>query len=163
MATTGRVNLSQTVKHQQSLLAASAALLISGSMLYICYRPTTLLMFHWAAAIGLGPLVIATRELARSHFISPPLWVTDSLPFAMYVASYMLAIMAVWHGSRERQKWKWVLVVPAMAGISEIGQAIGLVPGTFDWRDLALLCTVPILALAATAITSHAHHVPHKN
>jgi hypothetical protein len=144
------------VKPQQVLITASAALLISGSLLYIGFRPTTLLMFHWASAVGLMPLVALFRGLTEIIRLAMPAWIFDSLPFALYVASYVVAIEAIWYGSRATQKMLWILLVPAMAILSEIGQLIGVVPGTFDWRDLSLLIAAPILSVTATTI--YANH-----
>lgn len=138
------------MKPQQVLMTASAALLISGSMLYIGFRPTTLLMFHWAAALGLMPLVSVFRGIADNSGELIPQLATDSLPFALYVAAYVLAIEAIWYGSRAKQKSLWLLIVPAMAVLSEIGQACCHVPGTFDWADLSLLTAAPIMAVIAS-------------
>src|SRR5947207_14086979 len=85
--------------------------LLTGSVIYIFFRPTSLLMFHWAASIGLMDPI----ERLRSH---PPLatgrllpWVIYSLPFACWVFSYLLCIEAIWWrtGSQWRDLWFWCI------------------------------------------------------
>lgn len=133
----------------KSLATMSAALLVAGSTFYICFRPKTLVMFKWAEAIGAGDAVnyarVATNNLAERL----PSWAIHSMPFALYVLSYMLAIESLWEGSRSAMRLMWLAIVPVMAIISELAQAAQLIPGTFDKVDLGLLlfaCTAGVLA-----------------
>jgi len=127
---------------------ASAAFLALGSALYICLRHDSLLMFRWAEATGLGEGVRTVREATRGMAEAIPGWATYSLPYALWVISYMLAIEWIWRETRSTAKLMWMAVAPAIAIASEIAQAARLIPGTFDWADLALLIGASIVGAA---------------
>ena len=127
---------------------ASAAFLALGSALYICLRPDSLLMFRWAQAMGAGEGVRTVREATRGIAEAIPGWATYSLPYALWVISYMLAVQWVWRESRSTARLMWIAIAPAIAIASEIAQAARLIPGTFDWTDLALLVGASIVGSA---------------
>lgn len=133
--------------------AISAACLAAGSALYVCLRHDTLLMFRWMQAVGALSGVSSARVATR--WLAPllPDWVIFSLPYALWVASYMLAVEVIWYRSRSRSKYVWLAVAPAIALFSEIAQAARLIPGTFDWDDLALLVVVPTIVVVLAWIS----------
>ncbi len=139
----------RAMSSRYSLAGMSAACLATGSLLYICFRPKSLLIFQWAEAIGAGGRVNVARNATRAvdHMMAG--WITYSLPFALWVVSYMLAIGAVWGGSRSSARLIWLSIAPAMAIGSEVMQAAHLIPGTFDWRDLCFLVLASIVGLFA--------------
>ncbi len=135
---------------KNSLVGISAVCLATGSVLYICFRPKSLLVFQWAETIGAGEGVNVARNAARAVDQIMAGWVTYSLPFALWVVSYMLAIGAVWGGSRSSARFVWLAVVPVMAIGSEVMQAAHLIPGTFDWRDLCFLVLASTVGWSAS-------------
>lgn len=148
------------MRARKSLAGMSAVCLATGSILYICFRPKSLLMFQWAEAIGAGEGVNFAREATNDLAQRLSGWATYSLPFALWVLSYMLAIGAVWEGSRSPAKLAWLGIVPAMAIGSEVAQAAQLIPGNFDWIDLSLLVIASMIgAIAANRHGNASNHM----
>lgn len=123
----------------------SIVTLVAGSMIYVCFRPESLLMFRWAKSIGIANEVHILRETGRSFGHAFPKWMTDSAPYAMWVFSYMLAQRAIWFQSRSWDGYLWILAAPAIAIFSEAAQGLAIIPGTFDVIDLAALVIAAIM------------------
>lgn len=123
------------------LLLASSCLL-TGSALYILFRPTSLVLFAWANSLGLTEIIESARAWADGFDEGLPHWVVGSLPFALWISFYLFLIGIIWGDSRSliRQIWFWS--IPVVAIFAELGQIIHLVPGSFYVADLIanLLC-----------------------
>jgi hypothetical protein len=117
---------------------AVASLLI-GSMVYLLFRPTSLLMFHWADSLGLAALIHALRSYSHSAARLLPKWFVYSLPFALWVSSYLFCIRAIWWRSECRLRYLWLWCVPIIAVTAELCQHLGILPGTFDFLDLLII------------------------
>jgi hypothetical protein len=118
---------------------AGACLLI-GSMIYVLFRPTSLLMFHWADSLGLTVLIHALRSYSHSTAKFLPNWFVYSLPFALWVSSYLFCIRAIWWRSSCRSRYLWFWCVPIISVTSELCQHLRILPGTFDFLDLLTIC-----------------------
>lgn len=125
-------------------LYAAAGSLLSGSAIYILFRSESLLMFRWANALGFLPFIDSLRFHVQDIKPFIPTWFFYSLPFALWIISYMLLVRAIWfeHKSIARNFWFWA--VPAISITAELGQYPRLLPGTFDRFDLLTI----ILAIA---------------
>lgn len=113
--------------------------LILGGLIYFAWRSPSLLMFQWAETLGFSPYVQELRAFADPLRPAVPGWVLFSFPDGAWVYSATAAYLAIW-----RVKWSvepafWVLLPGAMGVGSELGQWFGVVPGTFDPVDLALM------------------------
>lgn len=112
--------------------------IVVGGVLYLLWRADSLLMFYWADILGVGNSLDVARQLVRSAGTQPPEWATLSLPAALWAYSLTVLLGWIW-----AENWVVVcgLVVPAMvvlaAGV-EVGQAVGVVPGTYTTLDLVL-------------------------
>lgn len=120
-------------------LLGAVSLLFFGSLIYILYRPTTLIMFHWADGLAINNHVAVARSFAQIHTHHLSEWVVFSLPFGLWVMSYQFFIASIWSCSSQPAYRYWVFVVPVCAVLSELGQALSLVPGRFDIVDLTVL------------------------
>ena len=114
----------------------AAASLLIGSMVYVLFRPTSLLMFHWADSLGLTALIHALRSYSHSAARLLPNWFVYSLPFALWVSSYLFCIRAIWWRSVCRSRYLWFWCVPITSVTAEICQYLRILPGTFDFLDL---------------------------
>lgn len=95
-----------------------------GTAVYVGWRSTNLLIFDWMAIIGIPDNVFRPSvNLSQSMLYSFPdgCWVFAG-------TSWMLFI---W-----RRISPWVFAVAILGIGSELGQGIGLVPGTFEWNDI---------------------------
>jgi len=131
-------------------LAASLAAMLLGGLTYVLHRPESLWMFRWFEALGLDGVVQAMRGswLARSW--RPPAWWIGSAPAALWLASGILALRAAWTGPSDPARPIWLLLLLGAAAAGELGQLVGVVPGTFDLVDLAAMTIAAAVALAWT-------------
>ena len=151
------------MKTRKSLSVMSGICLTAGSLLYICFRPRSLLMFQLAISIGINQNISLIRGPTKEISHRLPEWIIYSLPFSLWVVSYMLAIGAAWEGSRSPARLVWLAIVPAMSIASEIAQAVHLIPGSFDWVDLVLLTTGTIIGAILVKANGGAEYVKQKN
>lgn len=112
--------------------------LFMGLFLYLGYRPTSLLLSCWAESLQLGWLVVAIREIADDLIPDLPAWTIYSLPFSLWISSYLLFVREIWRDSpRSLDRYTWLFCVPVIACLSELAQSQSLLPGVFDPADLA--------------------------
>jgi len=130
----------------------AAACLILGSAIYVFFRPTTLLMFHWADTLSLAHPIGVMRASASGLERLFPAWFVFSLPFALWVLSYLFFIEAVWACSQSWTRLVWFWCIPLIAISSELAQIKHIIPGSFDWEDLAAIIFAVILGFSTTSI-----------
>lgn len=113
----------------------SLLILCIGGLIYIGFRDKSLLMFDWFDHLGLSQHVELFRGLFNSEGVYG--WVKYSLPDGLWLFSYMFLIDAIWNGSKSIIAYIFIYYLPFLALMSEILQYFGLVPGVFDWIDIA--------------------------
>ncbi|MFV8364763.1 hypothetical protein [Flavobacterium sp. XS1P27] len=116
-----------------------------GGIIYLTYRVDTLLMFNWFKWIGFTDLVIFLRTNNQLQNLTIPNWVKFSLPDALWLFSFTYIILLIWDFKITRHSVLWILLTPTVGFFSEIGQLIGIIPGTFDKVDLLLLLLSTVL------------------
>jgi hypothetical protein len=122
--------------------------LFMGSALYLFARPDGLRMFGWARALGLGGALAQAREQTTPLAHALPGWTLFSLPDALWAFAFARVMGLVWRDRLTRESAPWLLAAPVFALGSEVGQALHVVPGTFDATDLACLMVGVVLGLA---------------
>lgn len=132
----------------------SIGCLLVGSILYILFRPTTLLMFHWAKLVGLEESIGIMRIWANDFDKYLPAWSILSLPFALWVLSYMFFTNYIWKESTSLLRYVWFYSLPIIAIFTELSQSIHIISGHFDIGDLIALIFAIILGFFMT------HHSP---
>ncbi len=113
--------------------------LIFGGLIYLTYRVETLKMFRWFDNIGATDFIIFLRTNEILQAISLPQWVKFSLPDALWIFSFTYFMLTIWKFKITKSSAFWIFLAPTIGLFSEIGQLIGLFPGTFDLIDLVLL------------------------
>ena len=126
--------------------------LLAGSLIYIFFRPTTLLMFHWADSIGITNAISSMRAWANGFDNHLPNWAIYSLPFALWVLSYLFFIDGIWDGSKAVVRYAWFWCVPIIAIAAECAQSIQIISGRFDSTDLIAIISATIVGFLATDI-----------
>ena len=134
-----------------TLVATGLLLLVAGGLLYVLFRPHTLLLFRVADGLGLTPAIDHLRQCAAA--VRPPGFVVYSLPAGLWATSYVLITAVTAQTLTAKARTAAMALVPAAGAVSELMQAAGLLPGTFDWADLALylLPLTPAVISSATA------------
>ena len=113
----------------------SLVILLLGGLIYIIFRDKSLLMFNWFDAIGIGNEIDGLRRLFQGEGIYG--WVKYSLPDGLWAFSYMFLVDAIWNGSKLISSYIFIYSLPFFALLSEFFQYFGLLPGVFDWMDVA--------------------------
>ncbi len=125
-------------------LLIGALLILLGGMIYLSFRPTTLLLFHVLDGLGVMPLMTSWRDWVAEW--QPSEFVVYSLPGGLWAASYILLTYPLLH---RQQAWLRLAIagsVPLMGFVSELLQQGNLLPGVFDIADLCCYA-VPLLLL----------------
>jgi len=139
-------------KRQATDFFLAAACLLSGSVLYILFRPTTLLMFHWVDSLGLIESVGTVRSHVHTSNGYLPYWAIYSLPFALWVLSYLFFLSGVWGKSISLGRVAWFWSIPIIAITAELAQGLHIIPGHFDPVDLVTIIFATILGFVATEL-----------
>jgi len=111
-------------------------------------RPRGLVAFAWVDAVGLGGVLAALRAAVAPLASSLPSFVRFSVPDGLWAFAFTRAMVLVWSGTWSRKSAPWILLAPVVAIGSELGQAMHVVPGTFDIVDLVVVTLGSALALA---------------
>jgi hypothetical protein len=110
--------------------------LACGGVIYLGWRHGPLRMHLWASAVGLGGLVESLRSI--TSVVSLPAPMRFSLPDALWAYAFVAHFLRLWSGASLARLVCAGGVTLLTVG-SEVGQYFGVVPGTFDWVDLAFL------------------------
>jgi len=119
--------------------------LLVGGLIYICFRIESLIMFSWFNSISLSKVIIAIRNYTLNYDFLIPDWVKFSLPDGLWLFSFISLILITWKNEINSSNLFWLIGLPIIALLSEIGQSISIVSGTFDWIDIAMYLTGFIL------------------
>src|SRR5437667_4124513 len=101
--------------------------LVSGGLIYIAFRPTSLRMFGWFDHIGASPFVAELRIVARPLHSYFPDWAVYSFPQAAWVWFGTMALLHVWQQPQSSSGRVWVLVPCLLAVSGEVAQGFHLV------------------------------------
>lgn len=134
-----------TYKLSSNAFTVLAPLLLGG-MIYLLWRSHSLLMFAWFHSLGLSAPLDACRAVAAPTAALFPATVLYSLPDALWVFSFSSFLGFVWIHQSRRTAILWMLLPPTLAIGGEIGQALHIVPGTFDTEDLIFCGIAAIVA-----------------
>lgn len=132
----------------RKIVIALAALLVGG-LVYVLWRDDTLTMFIWFDQIGLTNLVESLRN--HTGFLSPyvPHWILFSLPNALWLISGLLIFESIWGNTSWANKLFWFSALWFIAIGAEVCQGLRIIPGTFDWHDMALMILAGFFAHVA--------------
>lgn len=108
--------------------------LFVGGIIYLSFRPDTLLMFRWTDKIGASGVIDILRTYSSNYMSALPGWVIYSLPNALWLMSFSLVMSITWRGN-VRMATLWCSLLYALSLASELMQWYGLVRGTADIFD----------------------------
>lgn len=129
----------------------AVACLFAGSLIYLLFRPTSLLMFHWADQLGVTELIVSLRK--DVHFSDGiNAWVVYSLPFSLWLVSGLFFVNGVWGKSNTKGRIFWFWSIPVLSILSELAQNLRLLPGRFDPVDLVSIIIATIFGVFATQV-----------
>jgi hypothetical protein len=132
---------------------ALVALLIGG-LIYVFWRSKTLTMFCWFEQMGLKGVVETFRA---NPWVSQnyPDWFVYSLPNALWLFSGILVFDSIWDSERSTGKTFWVSLFLIIGFGAELAQGLKLLPGFFDWQDMAFMIMASLGAHATIVCLNH--------
>lgn len=139
------------------ILFLSAFPMLFGGLIYLSFRDTSLLMFRWVEIVGLTESVITIRTTLQETFPRVPEWIRYSLPDGIWIFSLSILLGEIWIESSFHRLVAWLLVAPVLGIGGEMGQAIGVVPGSFCLVDVAVSLILSIAAMGVMFIARKAH------
>lgn len=109
-------------------------LIFIGGMIYILYRPESILFFRLTDSLGITPFIDIIRS--NTSRIMLPSFIINSLPAGLWTASYLMMMYITTKFHTRRIRLMLALPLPASAIVLELMQFLGWCPGTFDIYDL---------------------------
>ena len=134
------------------VLVFCVAPIVVGGLIYLAFRDEHLLMFRWAEWLGFGRLITAARLYSLRHGGALPEWVLYSVPDGVWVFASTAFFTRLWHDGHWLVRAFWISLGPALAMGGELGQALGIVPGTYDPADLLFYFVAAMLAFGAAQV-----------
>ena len=118
-----------------------------GIGIYVLWRPTNLLFFHWTDAWGYFPIVSDYREMVS--FVIPylPGWFLNSLPAALFLYSLTSWFQIVWVDCYGKEWLFWISVALLVGVLSEVFQYYHLLSGKYDLMDVLFYVVAWILGV----------------
>jgi len=124
-----------SIKYRAAKVMLSLVILLLGGLIYVIFRDKSLLMFDWFNTIGISNEVDGLRNLFQGEGIYG--WVKYSLPDGLWIFSYMFIVDAIWDHERNIVSMIFLWGLAILALLSECFQYFELIPGVFDWIDMA--------------------------
>ena len=109
--------------------------LVIGTLTYAAWRSTDVRIVTWMSRIA--PRGVAAMQGTGAS--RAPAVILGSLPDAAWAWAFGASLSLVWLGRAWREKAAWLAAGALLALLAEVGQAIGVVPGTFDASDLVAI------------------------
>ena len=115
--------------------------LIIGTLIYLLFRSTDLIVFEWLESLGLIDIVLCFRQLIKIYNIELPNWVVYSLPDGLWVMSITFFMSFIWRGFNSPESIFFVLSGFLLSSGMELLQYFKYLKGTFDYVDL-IICSI---------------------
>lgn len=112
----------------------AGSFLLVGCMIYLLYRPTSIIFFDIISQVGLMSYAETLRDYACA--INLPSIVVNSVPAGLWTASYLLLMCCLTKQHSRKIQQLLTLPLPVSAIILELLQLYNWCPGTFDICDL---------------------------
>lgn len=118
------------------LILNSIISLLLGTFIYIFFRASSLKIFSWIKIFGIDLSNSDFRKYCLLKINNIPKWVIYSLPDGLWTFSYVAMMLGIWDSKVNKRSIIWIALIPLIAVISELGQKIKIISGTYDQTDL---------------------------
>ena len=112
--------------------------LLPAALIYIGFRPETLIFVSWLESAGLGELYRFLRALLGPAAGLMPDWAIYNLPNGLWAFAVFAVIAVIWP-LRSLAGGFYLSIGILLTWGLEVLQRFGLMPGTFDPGDLAMM------------------------
>jgi len=127
------------------LMSIGIICFLLSTSIYVLFRPTSLLLFHWINYFGFMDEIFIFRSYFSFIKDIIPFYLIYSVPFGLWIISYMIFIKIIWGESKSYSYDIFFWSVPIISFISEMFQYFDVISGTFDLTDLVILGITIIL------------------
>ena len=93
-------------------------LILTGGMIYVLYRPESLLLFRVTDSLGMTPLIDIVRP--NTSKVMLPSFMINSLPAGLWTASYLMMMYITTKFHTRRIRLMLALPLPVMAIVLEL-------------------------------------------
>lgn len=121
--------------------------LLFGGSIYLLFRIDKLVMFKWIDFFLLIDELQSLRQYMIQYKLLIPNWFIYSLPNGLWMFSYISLILWMWGNKINKQNIFWLLIMPLIAILSEIGQEFNYIQGVFDYIDILFYSLGLVLSL----------------
>lgn len=125
-----------------------------GVLAYFALRAPEIRLFDWAHSLGLDAAIAFWRAVTAPLKARVPSCVAGSLPDFAWAYAFGSALALVWANRRSRSAWVWWVLGFSITLWLELGQALGLIEGVFDWGDLIAMAGGYWLGVSAVCARS---------
>lgn len=122
------------MKKQSAIVVLTVLPLMIGGLIYLLWRPETLLMFVWADHLGVIDLVMLARVHAELYYL--PNWALYNLPNGTWAYAFTATMTYLWVETYGPKKLLYILMPFFLGVFFEIGQYLNVIPGTFCLGDI---------------------------
>ena len=134
-------------------MAVAVVMLIVGGAIYLLFRTKRLVMFHVTDALGLTDTINSWRTAVKGTHL--PEWCVYVLPNALWSGAYVLTMDTLLRNHSLKTRLLATGFIPLLGVVAEIIQAAGIIPGTFDWLDIAAYVLPHLIYILYTTSTKN--------
>jgi hypothetical protein len=132
--------------------------ILAGTVIYFLFRGTNLVMFELINSNALNTFLLSLHEMSKPVRAILPGWFLQSLPDALWCFACISFILIYWRGGPLFFKIFWLSAAVVLSLGFEVGQRLGIVPGTFCVHDLVFSIVAVALALFAEAFSRRGYN-----
>lgn len=112
----------------------SILFLSTGSLIYVLFRPTNLIMFKWLGYFQTEDFISISREKVNKILIND--FVIYNLPNGLWITSLTIFLSIIWKDNQNKYFNYYLIILIGIVTLPEILQFFNLIEGTFDIVDL---------------------------
>jgi hypothetical protein len=124
---------------KKQMIAGVILPLAFGGLLYILFRPLTIILFKPTGQLGLSETIEQLRNLTQQFEGQLPDWLIYNLPDGLWSFALTTAMLQHWDNKIDKQSTFWIALVPVIGISLESFQKFNILLGTFDLMDIALI------------------------
>jgi len=123
-----------------------------GGMIYIIYRPDSLIMFNWFKSLGLLNYI---NELRKSFNYPISQLVIYNLPNGFWCYSITYLMIVIWKNKITKQSFLWIFSGLFIGIFTEFAQLFHFIKGTFDFVDIIVMLVFSIIGFLHLNTKNH--------
>ena len=122
-----------------------------GGMIYVFFRPESIMMFKWFPFLG-----VVHKQISVFRTIHLPDFLVYSIPDGLWLFSYILLIGVIWNFNYHRGMFL-IMLLPVYAISYEMLQLCHFVPGYFDILDFVAYVVATLLGISVIIMSNHVY------